>query len=83
MCLGDHKHLGAAESELEEGSLPFDLVLSTSMIGLCWREKVDRASCRKAAQLAEWLSAWPLEPLTLGLNPLFAICFLSDPGQRA
>lgn len=83
VCLGDHKQLGAAESELEEGSLPFDLVLSAPMIGLRWREKVDCARCREAAQLAEWLSARPLEPLTLGLNSRFAICFLSDPGQRA
>lgn len=43
MCFAVHKHLGAAESELEEGSLPLDLVLSAPMIGLGWWKKDNNA----------------------------------------
>lgn len=45
VCLADRKHLGAAEGELEEGSLPFDLVLSAPTIALHWQKKDDNASC--------------------------------------
>lgn len=49
MRLEAHKHLGAAESELEEDSLPLDLVLSAPTAGLGWWKKDNNACYYEAA----------------------------------